>query len=340
MQNEPVAEAETPPEDTSAAEAAAAAAEEAQAVDPPEAKKPSPKVELIRNPDGTFSYKGPKLWRDKQQAKHEEPPEPAAEEVAKEQAKEPEPEKPAEEPKKADPFSEKFAELARAQKKFREEQEAAKPLLAEAEEFRKLKASAPTNPDAALKALGLSYEAVTQFYLSGKPAEAPKSDAISAEVAELRKWREAQEREKAETLKQSQRNQALDLIRSEVSKEAEKFETIQALGAHDMVLQHIENVHRETGVVLDVSEAADAVETFLFEKQVAPVLTTKKVQSKLSVASPQPSATRPPAQGQQSSRTLKNSLATAAPTPPEERKPKTVEEAVELAASVLRKRRA
>ena len=70
-------------------------------------------------------------------------------------------------------------------------------------------------------------------------------------------------------------------IESFVSSNPEQFELIQANEAKDVVYEVIEEHYNETGKILDIKEAAEAVESYL-EEEATKLLQLSKVRSKFN----------------------------------------------------------
>lgn len=281
------------------------------------------------------------FWKDeapKEAAPQEEKQEAKAEEPAKEEVAEAK-----EEPKKDDAFEKKFSELAKRERKLQEERKALqaereveRAQKAEFEEWKRSVATAKADPESYLRRANLTYADLTQFYLNGaKPQEAKPDEAavIKAELAELKKWREAQEETRRQQEAQAQRQTALTELSKELSAAGEKYELIQTRGAQEMVLERMSQMYQETGEVPDWSAAADEIETAL-EQEAERLLTAKKLRAKLSVVSPQKPASRPPVSEGQTTRTLTNRQAAAVSPPAQKRVLSDAEARAEAAAMI------
>lgn len=183
----------------------------------------------------------------------------------------------------------------------------------------KLRAAAE-DPEAALSAIGLTYDQITDFYIRGKQVT-PEMKA----AAESKKTREALDKlEAAEAARAAQHvAQSVAAYKSEINgfvaseSNKERFEYINALGEQEMVYEVINRHMANTGTVLggDLAKAmdlaAEQVEAYLAEQYEQRLLTTKKFQNKIQPSREvRPSANpaqKPPA------RTLSHSQAAAVP---------------------------
>lgn len=178
-----------------------------------------------------------------------------------------------EEPKveERDVISPKLAMLAREQKRLQEEknrfqEERKSPEFQEFMEWKKIKEGAKSDPLSVLEKLGLSYDEITDFVISGKGQKDPSVRALEDKLANLEKERK-EERERAEKdLKDAQLNQFKAQIKEECLKDTEGCELINIWGAHNLVYNVIQAHYDSTEEVLPVSEAAKKVEAYLEEE--------------------------------------------------------------------------
>lgn len=183
----------------------------------------------------------------------------------------------------------------------------------------KLRAAAE-DPEAALTAIGLTYDQITDYYIRGRQVT-PEMKA----VAESKKTRDALEKLEAAEAQRSQRHvqesvaayktRIEDFVSSDSNKE--RFEYINALGEQDMIYETINRHLGTTGSILggDLQKAmelaAEKVEEYLSEEYAERLLTTKKFQNKI-----QPSREVRPTANQASknpARTLSHSQAASVP---------------------------
>lgn len=231
-----------------------------------------------------------------------------------------------EKPTKIDP---RFSALARKEAQLFREREAMKAQKAALEEahrqvvaFEEARQTAKTNPLAALDALGLSYEEITQHLLNGNtPTPAAEVAAVRQELEQLRaEQREAQERaEKAaqDRLAQEQA-QIIESFRASaiehVATNADRYELTTVNNAAHLVPQVIEEHFAKTKQLLTVAQGAELVEKH-FERLADQVAKTRKFQARNAstntaptTAPAAPAATAPaPA-----ARTLSNAMTASA----------------------------
>jgi len=235
--------------------------------------------------------------------------------------------------------SKQFAALARQEKAIRaleaqvkaekaaiEQARAALPTwkpeeVTDFEQYRALKGS--KKYDEALRHLGLTYEELTEYQLTGKlPEKAPES-AASKELAdfkaELRQKEENQLRVAQEAQKQAY-DKALEDFRKATNEfiltNKDKYELIDIHAAQEVVLAVIEtNYQRSVAAgqprVMTIAEAADLVEADL-QKRIEASLASKKLSAKGK--SPEAPATSSQPTKEQQARTLTNAM-TASTTP-------------------------
>ena len=80
----------------------------------------------------------------------------------------------------------------------------------------------------------------------------------------------------------SVQNNFQEEIGSFVAQNPEKYELIEASNANDLVFDVIEEHYNETGSILDIEEAADAVEDYL-EQEANKFMKLRKISSRLGV---------------------------------------------------------
>lgn len=166
----------------------------------------------------------------------------------------------------------RFAALRAQERKLQEQR---RELAAEREALKpwqSAKAATATNPLAALEALGLTYEQLTDAVLASmgqKTAEVtPTTEQVALRVAEERiaAWKAEQETaKKAE--EQARIDRTIEGHRAEIARVAsadgDRYELTNAMGAHDQAWQHIEKTFYATGKLPTVGEALDHVEAQL-----------------------------------------------------------------------------
>jgi hypothetical protein len=208
----------------------------------------------------------------------------------------------AQEPEKNDDFSRKFAALSRREKEIRAKEAEYEQRIAELEQ--KFIAQEPKkepeipfdvqlrqNPLKALESVGLSYDKLTELALNdGKltPEMQMKLMREELETDYRSKFEDLENRlvEKEKSLEE-QRYEDIKLgfqneIESFVNSNGEEFELIKANDANDVVYEVIEEHYNETGKILDIKEAAQAVESYL-EDEAEKLLKLGKLRSKFNV---------------------------------------------------------
>lgn len=255
-------------------------------------------------------------------------PEALAQETASEGA---EKSKELEEPKKLEDapkdekFASKFAAISRQEKRLKEQERTFKASMAAKERELADKAAnigkdmiprARIKQEAleVLKEEGITLQMLADMILNdGKPTQDmvfnQKEKEIRDEIASLRKEREEEKR-----LAQEEKNsQALHAFKTEISdytKNNPEYELIRANDASELVYEVIEQHHSETGEILDIKKAADAVEEHLLDDAVKHV-NVEKVKKKMAPQEPK----KQEAPKVQASKTLTNADSTAAATP-------------------------
>jgi hypothetical protein len=193
----------------------------------------------------------------------------------------------------------------------------AREAAVEAREAR-LKAAAE-DPEAALNAIGLTYDQITDYYIRGKQVT-PEMKA----QAEAKKTRDALEKLEADAARrESERVQgAVSAYKTEISTfvagdNKERFEYINALSQQELVYEVIDRHLSQTGELLGgdpkkaIELAAEKVEEYLAQEYAERLLTTKKFQNKIQ-PSREERPTANPAQ-KQPARTLSHSQAASVP---------------------------
>lgn len=183
--------------------------------------------------------------------------------------------------------SDRFAALAKKERAIQKQLAEIKAKEAGVKAFETLKATASTNPLEALKALGLSYEQITQFLLNGsKPTpelevsqvrqdlEKLKSEQLAREEAVKVQAKQAAEREYQETLADFNGE-----VKSYVQSNKDTYELTNMYQGEEIVIATIEQHFAATKKIMSIKEASDLVEAY-FEEQVRAAQQTKKFQVK------------------------------------------------------------
>lgn len=223
---------------------------------------------------------------------------------------------PVQESPKVPKESARFAQLAKKEKQLQADRTELKHVEAELNEkyaqyerFENAKRQAKLNPLAALEALGITYDQLTDFVINDNR---PTPDAhVQALKDELDGFKRQQEDERKQAKEAAEKQQLADAERNEqmyfarcdgfVKKNADTYELINANEAFELVHEVVRARFDATGQVLSEKEAADLVETYL-EEAVMKNTATKKFQAKVSAT------LKAPPQSKQSSKTLNNSL--------------------------------
>ena len=202
------------------------------------------------------------------------------------------------------PLSPQFAALAKQKRAFQLEkaeflkQKAELEARATGTSTQELKARAEQDPLGVLQDLGVTYDKLTEAILSDKQQINPEIQALKAEIKSLKEGVD----KTFQSNEQRQEEAALTEMLYEaeaLSKEGEDFEMIRTEDAYDQVLRLIHKTYKDTGRVLDVSQAMETVETQLMARA-EKLASINKVRNKIVP----PSTTAQPAQKQTGMRTL------------------------------------
>ena len=202
-----------------------------------------------------------------------------------------------------DKFASKFAALSRKEKALRDKEaeyeskfEEMERRLAEYEN----KSQEPEvdweqllrrDPLRALEEVGLGYDKLTELALNdGKLTPDMQLAAMREEIENdyRRKFEELEGRltEKEQAEQEAYYNSVQENFQNEignfVAQNQDKYELIEASDANELVFDVIEEHYNETGRVLDIEEAADAVESYL-EEEAGKLMKLKKVSSRLGI---------------------------------------------------------
>jgi len=232
-------------------------------------------------------------------------------------------------PAKVDP---KFSALARKEAQLyreREELKAQKAALEQAHRqvvaFEEARQVARRDPIAALEALGVTYDALTEHVLNGgKATPTAEVAAVREELAQLRAEQEAA-RARAEELASARLAEENQAVIEEARQAAvafteanvDRYELTAANNGASLVPQVREQHFARTGKLLTIEQAADLVEKH-FEGVADRIAKARKFQAKIAPpprAPPAAPAATPPA----TQRTLSNALTASAATAPASR---------------------
>ncbi len=166
-----------------------------------------------------------------------------------------------------------------------------------------------SEPLSVLLEAGVTYEQLTQAILDNQDG-GPNLEALKAEIkADVTKTLTDRDTQAEKQVLAEMQREATGL-----AAEGETFELIRETGSIPEVMQLIERTYRDSGEVMHVSDAMQAIEDELFEESLK-LARTQKVQGKL-----QPEQREPPQQPQrQGMRTLTNRDTAAVPMGRKER---------------------
>ena len=212
-------------------------------------------------------------------------------------------EEPSEESSNQDQFASKFAALSRKEKALRERESDYESKFEEMERRLAEYESRDQEPEVdwehmlrndplkALEEAGLGYDKLTELALNdGKLTPDMQLAAMRQELENdyKRKFEELEDRlNQKEQLEQDTYYDSIqqnfqDEIGNVVHQNPEKFELIAASEASGLVYDVIEEHYNETGRVLDIEEAADAVESYL-EEEASKLMKLKKISNRLGI---------------------------------------------------------
>ena len=202
-----------------------------------------------------------------------------------------------------DRFASKFAALSRKEKALRDKEadyqskfEDMERRLAEYEAKNKepevdWEQLLRRDPLKALEEVGLGYDKLTELALNdGKLTPDMQLAAMREEIESdyRRKFEELEGRltEKEQAEQEAYYDSVQENFQNEISNFVEqnqdKYELIEASDANALVFDVIEEHYNETGRVLDIGEAADAVESYL-EEEAGKLMKLKKISSRLGI---------------------------------------------------------
>tara|TARA_R100001530_G_scaffold115153_1_gene82096 strand:+ start:440 stop:1303 length:864 start_codon:yes stop_codon:yes gene_type:complete len=201
-----------------------------------------------------------------------------------------------------DDFSRKFAALSRREKEIRAKEAEYDQRIADLEH--RFSAREPQkepeipfdvqlrqNPLKALESVGLSYDKLTELALNdGKltPEMQMKLMREELETDYKSKFEDLENRlvEKEQSLEEQRYEDTKIGFQHEiehfVNSSGDEYELIRANEANDVVYDVIEEHYNETGKILDIKEAAEAVESYL-EEEASKLLQLGKVRSKFNI---------------------------------------------------------
>jgi len=202
-----------------------------------------------------------------------------------------------------DQFASKFAALSRKEKALRDREseyeskfEEMERKLAEYEESQRepevdWESMLRNDPLRALEEAGLGYDKLTELALNdGKLTPDMRLEAMRQELEndyqrkfeELEERLNAKEQSEVESDYDSVQHNFQDQISGVVMSDPDRYELVQASEASSLVYDVIEEHYNETGRVLDIEEAADAVESYL-EEEAGKLMKLKKLSGRLGI---------------------------------------------------------
>lgn len=203
-----------------------------------------------------------------------------------------------------DKFASKFAALSRKEKALRDKEADYESRLQEMqrklEEYESKKEPEPEvdwqsllrkDPLRALEDIGLGYDKLTELALNdGKLTPEMQLKAMREDIEgdykkkfeELESRLNEKEQQEEEAYYDQIQQNFLGEIGDFLDNSGEDYELIQASDSNELVYDVIEEHYNETGRVLEIKEAADAVESYL-EEEAQKLMKLKKLSSRLGV---------------------------------------------------------
>ena len=190
-----------------------------------------------------------------------------------------------------DPFSRRFAQLAREQKKLRQERDEMKRVQQELDarkgtvsSYDDLQRLARENPYEVMQKLGLDYEALSRQVL--QDGEITPEQKMAGEMKRLRDEIDAMKAERAELVKQEEAKKYqdtygrfVDEIKSFVDNTNE-FDFVKANNAYHVVAEVMQEHYNSTQDVMSYDDAAKMVEDY-YEAEAEKYLAVPKLEQRL-----------------------------------------------------------
>jgi len=189
------------------------------------------------------------------------------------------------------PLSPQFAALAKTKRalQVKERELAAReaalksqPTASGEDLIAKLKA----NPLSVLQEAGVTYDQLTEAILNNQSGTTPEINALKSELKALKEELTGQFKTRDELAEQQVLGEIKRDIVNMVNSQPEQYEAIKEAKAYDDVKELIHRTWKQTGEILDTTEAAELVENQLIEEAL-PFARIKKVQSRLTPAQEQ-----------------------------------------------------
>ena len=237
-------------------------------------------------------------------------------------------------------LSSQAAELAQRESELSRMSTQLEQRLQKVEQLETQFSSAKEDPIKALEALGLSYEDVVDKYLNAAiPKDKTESDLVlekintlESQIGKAQEYQEQQQQQKQQSEQQERYSTAMNKIGSFIDENSEKYELVNKMQASDLVLNVIGEHYNNTGEILDIAKACQAVEEH-YEEEAERYLASDKILGKLGLTKTETTAK----DGKQDTRpkTLTNNIGTTAPRYNDDRQ-LSRQESLEKAASLLR----
>ena len=190
-----------------------------------------------------------------------------------------------------DPFSRRFAQLAREQKKLRQERDEMKRVQQELDarkstvsSFDDLQRLARDNPYEVMQKLGLDYEALSRQVL--QDGEITPEQKMAGEMKRLRDEIDAMKAERAELVKQEEAKKYQDTYGRFVDEiktfvdNTKEFDFVKANNAYHVVAEVMQEHYNSTQDVMSYDEAAKMVENY-YEAEAEKYLAVPKLEQRL-----------------------------------------------------------
>lgn len=202
---------------------------------------------------------------------------------------------------KSDPMSAKFAALARKEKqirqmarRFQSEKQSLEAQKVEIEKYKNWDARLNNDPISVLLERGYTPDQIAQKLLNQNDPQASYLQKLENKIQELENA-QSQSLKKMEQAQSVQYEQARKQIASDVKilvDGNEEYESIQAMGAQEAVVELIEQVFNKDGIILPIEQAAKEVEDYCLE-QAKKIAGLKKLQAKSETQQNVPRGTIP-----------------------------------------------
>ena len=190
-----------------------------------------------------------------------------------------------------DPFSRRFAQLAREQKKLRQERDEMKRVQQELDarkgtvsSFDDLQRLARENPYEVMQKLGLDYEALSRQVL--QDGEITPEQKMAGEMKRLRDEIDLMKAERAELVKQQEAKKYQDTYATFVDEiktfvdNTNEFDFVKANNAYHVVAEVMQEHYNSTQDVMSYDDAAKMVEDY-YEAEAEKYLAVPKLEQRL-----------------------------------------------------------